>query len=342
MSAPDQLTDLRDESVFASVFARHRGELQVHCYRMLGSLEDAEDLVQETFLRAWRGRDGFGASGNFAFRAWLYRIATNACLDVLRNRSRRVLPADVAPPSDPAAALPPPAELPWLQPYPDTLLDQVTAPEDEPAAVVVSRETIELAFVAAIQHLPPRQRAVLVLRDVLGWSARDASALLETTVASANSALQRARTTLRQRLGERRAEWSTSASALAEEERELLRRYIAAHERSDLDAFAALLREDARLSMPPHPIWFDGRAAILVAARPSFDPSFGSLRGMPVFANRQPGVAHYLRAPGQSAYVGLAIDVLRLEGGLVAEITSFASAEAFAPFGLAHHLEPDR
>ncbi|MBM7787880.1 sigma-70 family RNA polymerase sigma factor [Tenggerimyces flavus] len=336
MSTTEQLPDLRDESAFTALVERHRGELQVHCYRMLGSLEDAEDLVQETFLRAWRSRESFG--GSYSFRAWLYRIATNACLDVLRSRSRRVLPPDVGPAADPAAALAPPADLPWLQPYPDALLDQVAAPEDEPAAVVVSRETIELTFIAAIQHLPPRQRAVLILRDVLGWTAKDTAELLEGTVTSANSALQRARATLRQRLGERRTDWRTESSPSAEE-RELLRRYIEAHERSDLDALAALLREDAWLAMPPHPTWFAGRAAILVAASASFDSSFGTLRSIPAWANRQPGVAHYLRAPGSTEWVGLAIDVLRIEDGLVAEITSFDGAEYFAAFGLESVLD---
>lgn len=336
MSTAEQLLDLRDESAFTALVERHRGELRVHCYRMLGSLEDAEDLVQDTFLRAWRSRESFG--GDYSVRAWLYRIATNACLDVLRSRSRRVLPPDVGPAADPTGEIAPPADLPWLQPYPDALLDQVAAPEDEPAAVVVSRETIELRFIAAIQHLPPRQRAVLILRDVLGWTAKDTAALLEGTVTSANSALQRARATLRERLGERRTEWRTDSSPSAEE-RELLRRYIEAHQRADLDGLAALLREDARLTMPPHPTWFDGRAAILVAASGSFDPSFGTLRSVPAWANRQPGVAHYLRMPGATEYVGLAIDVLRVEDGLVAEITSFDGAEYFVAFGLATVLD---
>jgi RNA polymerase sigma-70 factor, ECF subfamily len=205
MSSAEQLTDPREQSAFAAVFERHRAELQVHCYRMLGSLEDAEDLVQETFLRAWRSRERFAADGRFSFRAWLYRISTNACLDVLRARSRRVMPPDVVPAADPTVVPSPPADLPWLQPYPDRLLEQVTAPEEEPGAVVVARETIELAFIAAIQHLPPRQRAVLILRDVLGWSANDTASLLKTSVAAANSALQRARATLRRRPGSGRS-----------------------------------------------------------------------------------------------------------------------------------------
>ncbi len=180
-----------DEAAFGRLTERHRRELHVHCYRMLGSFEEAEDLVQETFLRAWRGRAGFDAGPGL--RPWLYRIATNACLDALRRRSRRVTTVDSF------------AELPWLQPYPDRLLDEVAPSEEEPDAVVVSRETIELAFLALIQLLPARQRAVVILRDVLGWSAKETADLLETSVASANSALQRARATLEERAPRRDA-----------------------------------------------------------------------------------------------------------------------------------------
>jgi RNA polymerase sigma-70 factor, ECF subfamily len=325
--------DLHSEKAFTAAFERHRRELQVHCYRMLGSLEDSEDLVQETFLRAWRGREGFGAGGRVSFRAWLYRIATNACLDVLRSRSRRVLPPDVVPAADPTAPPAPPADLPWLQPYPDLLLEGIAPPEEEPGAVVVARETIELAFIAAIQHLPPRQRAALILRDVVGWSAKQVAELLETSVASANSALQRARATLRDRLGERPDHWGAESEPDAEE-RELAQRYLDAHERADMDELAALLREDVRLTMPPHPVWFDGRDAILVAMRPAFDAQFGSLRSVATGANTQPAIAHYLRAPDDAEYRALAIDVLRFEAGLIAEITSFPDAELFPAFGL--------
>ena len=218
-----------EEAAFAAGLERHRGELQVHCYRMLGSFEDSEDLVQETFLRAWRSRASFGADGRSSLKAWLYRIATNACLDVLRRRPRRVMPPEVAAAADPDAPVPPPEDLPWLQPYPDRLL----APAEEgPEAVVVARETIELGFLAAIQHLPPRQRAVLILTQVLGWSAKDTASLLAVSVAAVNSALQRSRATLRERLPARRTEWAPSAEP-SEEERELLRRYLDAHRRAD-------------------------------------------------------------------------------------------------------------
>jgi RNA polymerase sigma-70 factor (ECF subfamily) len=307
---------------FAARLELHRRELQVHCYRMLGSLDDAEDLVQETFLRAWRGRASFGGDGRTAFRAWLYRIATNVCLDALRRQPRRVLPPDVAAAGDPTVPPSPPADLPWLQPYPDALLEEV-----------VGRETIELTFIAAIQHLPPRQRAALILRDIVGWSAKEAAELLEASVESINSALQRARATLRRRLGER-AEWTRPAMS-GEEERELLRRYVEAHERADADALAALVREDARLTMPPHPVWYAGREAILVATRQGFDPAFGHLRTVFTAANRQPAAAHYLRRPGETEYRPLALDVVRIEDGLIAEITSFVTPELFPAFGLA-------
>jgi RNA polymerase sigma-70 factor, ECF subfamily len=338
MGSAGQLTDPREESAFAALAERHRGELQVHCYRMLGSFEDSEDLVQETFLRAWRKRASFGYAGRSSFRAWLYRIATNACLDVLRRRPRRVLPPQVVAAGDPAAPLSPPADLPWLQPYPDRLLEPTAPAEDEPGAVVVGRETIELAFIAAIQHLPPRQRAVLLLRDVLEWSAKDTASMLEASVASVNSALQRARATLRDRLGERRTEWARS-SAPSEEERELLRRYVEAHERTDANALAELLREDVFLTMPPHPTWYAGREAIMIAMRQGFDPDFGRLRTLVAGANMQPAAAHYLRQPGESEFRALALDLLRLEGGRVAEIDSFLFPELFPVFGLPPTLE---
>jgi RNA polymerase sigma-70 factor (ECF subfamily) len=333
MSSAGQLTNIRDESAFATLFERHRRELQVHCYRMLGSLEDSEDLVQETFLRAWRGRASFGADGRSALRPWLYRIATNACLDTLRRRPRRLQPSDVAKAGDPVAPPAPPAELPWLQPYPDRLLEPAAPATDEPDAIAVSKETIELAFIAAIQHLPPRQRAVLVLRDVLGWSAKDAAALIEASVGSVNSALQRARATLRERLGERRTDWTRSVEP-SEQELELLRRYVNAHERADAAGLAELLREDARLTMPPHPTWYEGREAIRIAAAKGFDPSFGRLRTVVTGANRQPAAAHYLRPPGELEFHALALDVLRVEKGRIAEISSFVFPELFAAFGL--------
>jgi RNA polymerase sigma-70 factor, ECF subfamily len=323
VSAPD----------FAAQLELHRGEIQVHCYRMLGSLEDSEDLVQETFLRAWRHRATFTFDGPSSLRAWLYRIATNACLDFLRGRPRRILPMAVADAADPNAMPPPPVDLPWLQPYPDRLLESVAPPEDEPATAVVARETIELAFIAAIQHLPPRQRAVLLLRDVLGWSAKDTAALIEASVASVNSALQRARATLKDRLPKERTEW-TPVTPLTEGQRDLLRRYLDAHQQQDGAALAALLREDARLTMPPHPAWYDGRDAIVLASEKGFDPDFGTLLSVAVGANAQPAVAHYLKAPGERDFRPLAFDLLRVDAGQISEINTFVFPDLFEAFGL--------
>jgi RNA polymerase sigma-70 factor (TIGR02960 family) len=305
-----------DERAFAELVERHRRELHVHCYRMLGSFEEAEDLVQETFLRAWRGRGRF--EGGTGFRAWLYRIATNACLDALRSSRRRV------------PSLHSFAEVPWLQPYPDRLLDELAASDTEPDAVVVARETIELTYLAVIQLLPPRQRAVLILRDVLDWSAAETASALDTSVAAANSALQRARATLRARLPARPSEWSGSAPS--EQERLLLERFIDAHERADAAAAAALAREDIRITMPPHPWRFDGLATI----RPLLEQGLtepGEWRLLPTRANRQPAAASYLKAPGDTEFRAFKLDVLRLEGGRIAEITTFDNA-LFPALGL--------
>ena len=321
-----------DEAAFGSLVERYRWQLQVHCYRMLGSADDAEDLVQETFLRAWRGRDGF--QGRSQFRTWLYRIATNACLNQLERAPRRVLPQDVAPPvtsatdASEAKGSPPWApEIPWLQPYPDRLLEgpEPAAPrEGEPEAAMVSRETIELAYLAALQHLPPRQRAVLILRDVLDWSAKETAALLETSVAAVNSALQRAKATMRERGAVAREE-SVPSSEPSDEERRALRRFIEAWERDDAQALTALLREDARWAMPPAPLWFDGRAAI-ERLLTLFPISFrGSFRMVPIRANRQPAAAIYLRAHGDDAYRLTGIHVLRVADGRIAEITTFST-----------------
>jgi RNA polymerase sigma-70 factor, ECF subfamily len=323
-----------DESAFGALVERYQRELQVHCYRMLGSFEDSEDLVQETFLRAWRKRESF--EGRSTFRAWLYRIATNACLDFLDRHPRHPLPRQVMPNRDPQVSVLPPAEIPWLQPYPDRLLEPIAPSDAEPDAALVAKETIELAFLAAIQHLPPRQRAVLILRDVLGWSAYETAALLEVSVASVKSALQRARPTLKEHLPEQRLEWAPSFEPTAEE-RTLLQRYMDAHERADINTLAELLREDALLTMPPHPMWFVGRASIVAFSAEVFDPAsplyHGRWRSVPTRANRQPAAAHYVQRPGDFAYRAQCLDVLRIEDGKVVEITTFAS-DLFPAFGL--------
>jgi RNA polymerase sigma-70 factor, ECF subfamily len=320
-----------DESAFGLLVESYRRELQVHSYRMLGSLEDAEDVVQETFLRAWRSRSSF--EGRSSFRAWLYRIATNACLDLLKRRPRRVLPPQVAGAADPRVPPRPTADLPWLQPYPDRLLEPVAPGDAEPEAILVARETIELTFMVAVQHLPPRQRAVLILRDVLGWSAKETAALLDATVGAVNAALQRARSTLKPHVPARRLEWS-SIEDPSEEELSLVRRYVDAHERADATALVEVLREDARLTMPPTPTWFDGRAAIVTFhAEQLFGPGY-RWRFVLTAANRQPAVAFYTRAPGESEYRAAVIDVLRIEGGLIGQVDAFVLPELFAAFGL--------
>ena len=313
-----------DEAAFAALVERHQRELQVHCYRMLGSLQDAEDLVQETFLRVWRKRASFRFEGRWSVRAWLYRIATNACLNALAASPRRG-PAHRAPTATAQlGGSSNPAEIPWLQPYPDRLLEGIASSDADPEAAVVARETIELAFLVAIQHLPPRQRAVLILRDVVGWSAKETASSLDTTLASANSALQRARATLKQHLPARRLEWAPG-SVPSEEERALLQSFVEAHERADAAALAQLLSEDARLAMPPLSTWWEGREAIVAAMTAGpFVPEFGHLRLVPTRANGQPAAAAYLRRPGDSEYRGLGIDVLRVGSGKVVEVTSFS------------------
>jgi RNA polymerase sigma-70 factor (ECF subfamily) len=313
-----------DGAAFAGLAERYRRELRVHCYRMLGSFDDAEDLVQEALLRAWRYRGSF--QGRSTFRAWLYRIATNVCLDFLDRCPRQPAPGETGRP----------AEVGWLQPFPDRLLEPVAAREAEPEAVAVARETIELAFVVAIQHLPPRQRAVLILRDLLGWSAAETAALLEMSVAAVKSALQRARPVLRAHLPERRA-GRASATPLADRERELLRRFVAAHERADVAALAELLSEDVRLSMPPLPYSFAGRADVVAFVENALGPGSplhrGQWRGVPVAANRQLAMAGYIRLPGEPAYQPQVFNVLRVEDGEITEIVTF-EPHVFGAFGL--------
>lgn len=321
-----------DEVTFSALFERHRLELQAHCYRMVGSFEDAEDLLQETFARAWRARKGFRREGRWSFRAWLYRIATNACLDHLARRTPRLLPADIAPAADPEADVPPAAsDAPWLDPYPDRLVD--------PHEAAVARETLEIAFVAAIQHLPPRQRATLILRDAAGFSARETAGLLGMSVPAVNSALQRARERLRERLPSRRVEWAPSGDPTAEE-RAVARRYIEALERRDFVALAELVRADARFSFPPRPVWYDGLDAFRRASDKHAAP--GEHVFVPAAANLQPAFAIYLRAPGERRYRSLALAVVRVEAGRVVEVVHWDRPELFEAFGLPMSFPPSR
>jgi RNA polymerase sigma-70 factor (ECF subfamily) len=313
-----------DEAAFEALTEPYRRQLHLHCYRMLGSFDEAEDLVQETLLRAWRGRAGF--EGRSMVRTWLYRIATNACLDHLESKSHRFQLLES-----------PQAAVDWIQPYPDRLLDEVASSDSGPDALVIARETTELAFLAAIQYLPPKQRAILILRDALGWSAKETASLLDESVPSVNSALHRARSSMRTRLPKSRLEWS-AATAPTMAERQLLERYMDATDRADVGALTALLREEARLTMPPYPTWFDGRADIATSFALATDPSsptyLGQFRTVATGANRQPAVAAYVRRPGDSVYRALGIDVLRLDRDKVVEITRFVNADLFAAFGL--------
>jgi RNA polymerase sigma-70 factor (TIGR02960 family) len=305
-----------DESAFAALTERHRRELHIHCYRMLASFDEAEDAVQETLLRAWRARASF--DGSSLLRAWLYKIATNVCLDMIRRSARRLTSLHTV------------AEVAWLQPYPDRLLDETAPSDQEPDAVVVERETIELTFLAAMQVLPPRQRAALIARDVLGWPAIDTAALLETSVPAANSALQRARETMSKHLPARRADWS--AGEPSPEERALLGKFIDAHERGDAALAVSIAAQDLRITMPPYPYLFEGLDTIApLLANALSDGS--EWRLLPTRANRMPTAASYLRKPGDTEFRAFKFDVLRVVDGLVAEITTFGP-ELFPVFGL--------
>jgi RNA polymerase sigma-70 factor (ECF subfamily) len=310
------MTIATDHAAFAELLQRHRRELHVHCYRMLGSFDDCEDLVQETFLRAWRGRATI--ADRSSLRAWLYKIATNACLDALDKRPRRPVSGEVL----------------WLQPYPDELLDELPASEDEPGAAVVEKETIELAFLVAIQHLAPLPRAVLILRDVLGCSAEETSELLEKTVASVNSALQRARAGMRAHLPERRLEWGPGRKPTAAERR-LLDRVVEFTERADARGLANVLHDDVRFTMPPQPGVWQGRDRVIQSwIDGGFgSDAFGSLRCLTTTANRQPAVANYVRHPGDPGYLPMALDVLRIQDGAVIDIVTFGP-EVFPAFDL--------
>jgi RNA polymerase sigma-70 factor (ECF subfamily) len=307
-----------DEAQFAARTQRHRRELHVHCYRMLASFDQAEDAVQETFLRAWRARDQL--DGGELFRAWLYRIATNVCIDAIRRRSRQLTTVRSL------------AEVPWLQPYPDHLLDELAPSDDQPDSVVVDRETIELTFLAAMQVLPPRQRAALIARDVMGWRADETARLLQTSVAAANSSLQRARATMQQHLPAKRSEWS--ARKLTDDERELLARFIDAHQRCDAAAAIAVAAQDIRISMPPNLMTYDGVDAITPLLARAFGPDRdGDWRLVATSANRMPTAASYLRRPGDTQFRAFKFDVLRVQHGKIAEITTFGVA-MFPAFGL--------
>jgi len=304
-----------DTARFALITERHRRELQVHCYRMLANYDDAQDMTQETFLRAWHKRESF--KGHAALRTWLYRIATNACLDFLEKRDDRTpVPAEL---SDAGS------EVLYLQPFPDRML-----PED-PQESVVARETIELAFIVAVQHLPPRQRAVLILRDVLGWPASKAADALELTVASVTSALQRARVTMREQLPDRRLDWRSPAThELSDDERGVVKSYMEAHERNDLDRLTSLLRDDLRFAMLPDSGTATTTARDAVDGWVSgglFQRGYDDWRGITTTVNRMPAAALYLRTPEDPEYRLFAISALHVVDGKIAELTGFDATD---------------
>jgi RNA polymerase sigma-70 factor, ECF subfamily len=334
MSAPATDSVPTGGEEFARLTDPFRPELLAHCYRMLGSVHDAEDLVQETLLRAWRSRDGF--EGRSSMRTWLYRIATNACLRALENRGRRPLPAGLgAPGSDPdrplAAALP---EVPWLEPLPDALLRSSggsggSGGSGDPGSIVVARQSMRLALIAALQYLPARQRAALILRDVLGWHAAEVAELLQISTVAVNSALQRARATLRQ-AGVAQDDVREPADR---DRRAVVDRYAAAFENADIAALTRLLADDAVLEMPPHPTWFAGRAAIARFFGAQVLRAPGGFLMTETGANGQPAFGSYVRG-ADGAYHAHALAVLDVRGAAVSRIVSFLEPELFRVFGL--------
>lgn len=331
-----------DAASFAAAVDGHRHELRVHCYRMLGSFHDAEDLVQETYLRAWSKRDTYRAESSV--RAWLYKIATNACLDFLDRESRRATRYVDPPLVESAATHVSPVSVAWLEPYPDRLLDPPSPRRHEPDAVAIERETIELAFLVAIQQLPPRQRAVLILRDILGWPAAETATLLDSSVASVKSALQRARSALRSQLPDRRDEWTTHSPAASADDLALVRRFVDAHQRADFRAIADCLADDVLQTMPPHPAWLVGRDALLDLTARVLDPAsdwfHGEWRHVITAANRQPVIANYVQHPTaeetrdlEGGYRAQGLDVIGIRDGRITDITTFEPRH-FALFDL--------
>lgn len=322
-----------DEVAFRYLVEPHRAELHAHCYRMLGSLHDTEDALQDALLRAWRGLRSFG--GRSHLRTWLYSIATNVCLDAIARRPKRLLPLDYGDSEalHGEARTEPANEAVWLEPYPDEMIgleDGYAAP----AARYEQREAIELAFVAALQHLPPRQRAVLILREVLGFSAREVAQAIGTTVPSVNSALQRARKSLDERLPER-SQLATIRSLGDTRVRMIVQRFVDAFERADVDAILALLAEDATFAMPPDAEQYRGRDAI---GNSWLIPGAPGLLLVPLRANGQLAVAAYRLHPKQGCFIPIALDVITVQESGISGITAFRTPDIFPRFGLPEAL----
>lgn len=318
-----------DAERFQRLTEPYRRELQLHCYRMVGSIHDAEDLVQETFLRAWKGFHAF--EGRSSVRNWLYRIATNVCLNALDSRAvaERLRPWALGPVAGRSREIDPEADVPWLEPYPDVALEGVPDTAPGPEARYEMRESVHIAFVAAIQRLPPRQRAVVLLRDVLGWSPSETAGLLDSTVASVNSALQRGRVTLARRIAGVEPEPD-------EQQRALFERYVRAWEHGDPDGFAAMLREDVVLNMPPLPKWVVGRIPVVeffanVLAQLEFRVSYTA-------SNWQPALAMYARTGPSADWEAHAIQLLSFRGDVITRVTAFRDPRLFATFGLPNKL----
>jgi RNA polymerase sigma-70 factor, ECF subfamily len=326
-----------DEDAFAALVEPHRGALLAHCYRMLGSVPDAEDALQEALLRAWRGVASF--EGRSSLRSWLYAIATNACLRAIERRPKRVLPIDYAPAADPHdGPAEPLVESVWVEPYPDGRLgleDGVGGPE----ALYEQRESVELAFIAALQHLPARQRAVLILRDVLGFSAREAAGALETTPTGVDSALQRAHKAVDERLPER-SQQAVLRSLDDQGLREIVEGFIDAWERADVDAVVAMLASDATMTMPPLPSWYRGREAVATFLEGWPLRRDKRWRLLPVRANGQLAFGHYLWHNERETFTAHSITVLTLDGDRIADITAFLDAKLVPRFGLPDEIEP--
>ena len=324
-----------DEKAFAFLVGPYQAQLRAHCYRMLGSPTDADDALQETMLRAWSGLARFETRSSL--RSWLYRIATNASLRMIEKRPKRVLPIDYGPAADPHVAFDEPlTESIWLEPYPDGELG-VEAALLGPDARYEQRESIELAFAAAIQHLPARQRAVLILRDVLGFSARETAEALETTPVSVDSALQRAHKTIEERVPAQTQQ--ATLRALGDSElREIVKRFTDAWERNDVDAVVSMLADDARMTMPPWPSWYSGRDAVATFLRGWPLSARKRWRLLPAGANGQPAVAGYLLDEQTTAFRAETIIVLTFQAARIEEITAFRSPDLFRLFGLPEHL----